>query len=491
LIELAWLMSSASATGAERQNVLFIVVDDLKPALGCYGDRLAKTPNIDRLASRGTVFDRAYCMQAVCAPSRNAVLTGLRPETLEIYDLGTNFRRRAPDVVTLPQHFKALGYESHGVGKIFHVGHGNREDPASWSVPHYQAKSIEYVLPENKTQLTREEAHFSNARGDASRLPKGTAYESADAPDDAYSDGRIAAEAIGRLRGFKQSGKSFFLAVGFVKPHLPFCAPKKYWDLFEPAKLPLAARRQAPEGAPLFAPQYTIELRNYAGVPARGPIPDEDARKLVHGYYAATSYMDAQLGRLLDELDRLELADSTVIALWGDHGWHLGDHGMWCKHTNYEQATRAPLILIAPGKKRGSHTRAIVEFVDLYPTLCELAGIEKRAHLQGVSLAPLLDSPDAGGKRAAFQVYPRQTPATGPMLGHAVRSDRWRYVEWRTADQSVAARELYDMEKDADETVNLAGKAEFAAAVREHADMLTERLGAIPPAGLRLVDLSR
>jgi arylsulfatase A-like enzyme len=164
---------------------------------------------------------------------------------------------------------------------------------------------------------------------------------------------------------------------------------------------------------------------------------------------------------------------------------------MWCKHTNYEQATRAPLILIAPGKKRGSHTRAIVEFVDLYPTLCELAGIEKRAHLQGVSLAPLLDSPDAGGKRAAFQVYPRQTPATGPMLGHAVRSDRWRYVEWRTADQSVAARELYDMEKDADETVNLAGKAEFAAAVREHADMLTERLGAIPPAGLRLVDLSR
>ena len=234
--------------------MLFIAVDDLKPAISCYGDRFAQTPNIDRLASRGTLFERAYCMQAVCAPSRNALLTGVRPETLQIYDLGTNFRRRAPDVVTLPQHFKANGYESHGLGKIFHVGHGNHEDPISWSVPHYQEKSIEYVLTENKFRLTLEEALLANQKGDAGMLPRGAPVESADVPDDAYADGRIASEAIKRLNRFKETGKPFFLAVGFVKPHLPFCAPKKYWDLHDPAKLPLPERRHSRPSTTLSCP---------------------------------------------------------------------------------------------------------------------------------------------------------------------------------------------------------------------------------------------
>lgn len=489
LAVLLWLLATLPAN-AKQPNVLFIAVDDLKPAIGCYGDPHAKTPSIDRLAGRGTVFQRAYCMQAVCAPSRNALLTGLRPETLQIYDLGTNFRRRAPGVVTLPQHFKAHGYETHGLGKIFHVGHGNHEDPASWSVPHFQAKTVQYVLPENKAKVTREEALFANQKGNVNQLPKGAAYEMADVPDDAYADGRIAGEAIKRLQGFKESGKPFFLAVGFLKPHLPFCAPKKYWDLHDPEKLPKPERATPPDGAPAFAPQFGGELRNYANMPASGPIPDDVARTLIHGYYAATSYMDAQLGRLLDELERLGLAENTIIVLWGDHGWHLGDHGMWCKHTTYEQATRAPLIISAPGKKSAQRTTALAEFVDVYPTLCDLANLSHPTHLQGESLVPLLDAPDSKGKPAAFQVYPRRTPETGPLLGHAVRTDRWRYVEWRKADQSVAARELYDILDDPGETVNLAGREDNAAVVEEHGKLLADRLSGMPPSDLKLLDLA-
>jgi len=475
------------AEPSRKPNVLFIAVDDLKPAIGCYGDPAAKTPHLDALAARGTRFDRAYCMQAVCSPSRNALLTGLRQETLRIYDLGTNFRRRAPDVVTLPQHFKANGYASHGLGKIFHVGHGNHEDAASWSVPHFQAKTVGYALPENKAQRSREEALFEN-KG-AGGLPRGAAFESADVPDEEYADGRIAGEAIQRLRGFKESGQPFFLAVGFLRPHLPFNAPKKYWDLHDPAKLPIAGRATPPEGAPAFAPTNWGELRQYKGIPEQGALEPELQRTLIHGYYAATSYMDAQLGRVLDELGNLGLAENTIVVLWGDHGWHLGDHGMWCKHTNYEQATRSPLLIAAPGKKGGQSTRALVEFVDIYPTLCELAGLEKPKHLQGESLVPLLDTPTAAGKTAAFQVYPRGSRETGAMLGHAVRTDRWRYVEWQKADGVAAAIELYDMQGDPGETVNLATKPEHNGIVVEHAGLLKARLNTPPPAGLRLVEI--
>lgn len=471
-----------------KPNVLFVAVDDLKPTIGCYGDKLAKTPNIDRIAAMGTLFERAYCMQAVCAPSRNALLTGLRPEVLKIYDLGTNFRKRAPDVETLPQWFKQNGYVSHGVGKIFHVGHGNHEDPASWSVPHFQAKTVGYALPENAAKMTREQALFENAGGDIAKLPRGAAYESADVPDETYADGQIANESIKRLREFKQSGTPFFLAVGFLRPHLPFCSPKKYWDLYDPAAFPLAERKTAPDGAPEFAPQSSGELRQYAGIPDKGPMPDDIQRKLIHGYYAATSYMDAQLGKVLDELEKLGLAENTIVIVWGDHGWHLGDHGMWCKHTNYEQATNAPLVISAPGKRTSQRTRTLVEFVDIYPTLCDLAGLPKPSHLQGESLVKVMDAPST--KRAAvFQVYPRGSKETGPMLGHAVRTDRWRYVEWQKADGSVAARELYDLKDDPQETVNVADKADTADVVKEHSALLKERLEKPAPRGLKLLDM--
>jgi iduronate 2-sulfatase len=485
----AILVSGASLVTAEavKTNVLFVAVDDLKPAIGCYGDKLANTPNIDRIAAMGTLFERAYCMQALCSPSRNALLTGLRPEVLRIYDLGTNFRKSVPEVETLPQWFKQHGYASHGIGKIFHVGHGNHEDAASWSVPHFQAKTVGYALPENRAKLTREEALFSNTDGDVSKLPRGAAHESADVSDDSYADGQIANEGIKRLKEFKKSGTPFFLAVGFLRPHLPFCAPKKYWDLYDPSSFALAERTTPPEGAPEFAPQFGGELRQYAGIPEKGPMPEDLQRKLIHGYYAATSYMDAQLGRLLDELEELGLAENTIVILWGDHGWHLGDHGMWCKHTNYEQATHAPLLISAPGRRSPQRTGALVEFVDIYPTLCDLAGLTKPAHLQGESLVPILDSP--GLKRtAAYQVYPRNPKEIGPLLGQAVRTDRWRYVEWRKADGTAVARELYDMENDPQETVNVADRRDKSDVVNEHAALLKARLGIPAPAGLKLLD---
>jgi iduronate 2-sulfatase len=451
------LSLASCAFAADRPNVLLICVDDLKPVLGCYGDPLAKSPNIDELASRGMRFDMAYCNQAVCAPSRNALLTGMRSQTLGIYDLGTNFRKAAPDAVTLPQHFKANGYRTEGLGKIFHVGHGNHEDPASWSVPHWKSDVVNYALEESRVPkgLTREEARFANvADRRAAKLPKGAAYEAADVPDDAYPDGQLASEAVRRLQAAaKKPNQPFFLAVGFVKPHLPFCAPKKYWDMHDPASFKLAERRTPPDRAPPYAPTDWTELRQYRGMPDKGAVDEETQRTLIHGYYAATSYMDAQVGKVIEALDELGLANNTVVVLWGDHGWHLGDHGMWCKHSNYEQAARIPLIVVAPNTtKQNSVSTALVESVDLYPTLCELAGIQPPAPLDGASIVANLRDPAAETKSHVSHVYPR-----GERLGRAIRTARHRLVEWKKpgAPAASAEIELYDYEADPAETKNL------------------------------------
>ncbi len=450
----------ALAAPAPKPNVLLICVDDLKPLLGCYGDKVIKSPNIDRLAARGVVFDRAYCNQAVCAPSRNSLMTGVRPTTLGIYDLGTNFREAAPDAVTLPQYFITHGYRAEALGKIFHVGHGNHDDPASWSVPLFKAKSIAYVKPESRANqgLTREEALFANET-DVAKLLRGAAYESADVPDNAYPDGKIADEAMRRLRSAKaKPSEPFFLAVGFLKPHLPFCAPKKYWDLYDRASFTVPALRTAPEGAPKYAPSGWGELRQYSDIPDTGPLTDDQARTMIHGYHAAVSFVDAQLGKVLDELDRLGLASNTIIVLWGDHGWHLGDHGWWCKHDNYEQAARLPLIVAAPGvPKPGTHaTNALIETVDIYPTLAELAGLpapQVPQGLEGKSFVPVLRDPNLGINSYAFHVYPR-----GERIGRAVRTTRYRLVEWKVPGRAAdtADLELYDYETDPLETKNLA-----------------------------------
>jgi iduronate 2-sulfatase len=482
---LAPLILLANALHAAPPNVLFVCVDDLKPALGCYGDQLASTPNLDRLAARGLLFEQAYCNQAVCSPSRNALLTGLRPQTIGIYDLGTNFRKAVPHIVTLPQAFKENGYRVEGLGKIFHVGHGNTNDAASWSVPHWKSDVVSYVLPESKAKqgLTREEALFSNKS--AKNLPRGAAYESADVADNVYPDGAVADEAIRRLQAAKNRSEPFFLAVGFVKPHLPFCAPKKYWDRFDPAKFPLAARQTAPDGAPEYAPQASGELRQYKDMPENGPIPAEVQRKLIHGYYAATSYMDAQLGRLLDELDRLDLSGNTIVVLWGDHGWHLGDHGMFCKHTNYEQAARIPLIVVAPGVSRpGTRTKSLTESVDVFPMLRELAGLKGLDQpADGQSVVPTLREPTVLQKEAVFHAYPR-SPTGRQLIGRAVRTARHRLVEWKQPGKpaDTADLELYDYETDPAETRNLASEQpETVAALRAMLAKLPEAKPQIRP----------
>jgi iduronate 2-sulfatase len=444
-------LKAAKARRPERPNVLLICVDDLKPALGCYGDPAAKTPHIDGLAARGVRFDMAYCNQAVCSPSRNALLTGLRPGTIGIYNLPTNFRRAVPDAVTLPQAFRAAGWRTEAIGKIFHAGHGNREDEASWEVPHASPPAPMYVLPENQPPPGPRPA--STSPGLSSR-PRGTATESADVPDDTYSDGQFAAEAVRRLEAAAADPerRPFFLAVGFLKPHLPFVAPKRYWDLHDPVALPVGRPAGPPSGAPAYAPQFGSELRQYNDIPADGPIPAETARRLVHGYYAATSYMDACVGRVLDALVATGLADRTIVVLWGDHGWHLGDHGIWCKHTNYEQAVRIPLVVALPGGQAAA-TAAIVESVDIYPTLCDLAGVPVPAGLDGRSFQATLADPATPARGHAHHVYPREG-----RMGRAIRTPRHRLVEWtaRGARAEPTEFELYDYQADPAETRNLA-----------------------------------
>lgn len=438
---------TANVLQAERLNVLLICVDDLKPAIGCFGDKLAKTPNLDRLASHGVAFESAYCNQAVCSPSRNSLMTSLRPQTLGIYDLPTHFRLSRPEAVTLAQHFKASGYRTESLGKIFHTGHGNIDDKASWSVESWKPKAPTYQLPIS-TSLP--------PKGSKNSGPKGAATEMAEVADSSYGEGQLADELVQRLHAAaKKTETPFFIAGGFLKPHLPFVAPKKYWDMHNPMSLPMPTRSTAPDGAPSYAPTNGGELRNYADIPSSGTIDEKTTRHLIHGYYAATSYMDAQVGRVIDAMDELKLWDKTVVVLWGDHGWHLGDHGMWCKHSNYEQATRIPVIVSAPQGRKNQSSQALIETVDIFPTLCDLAGIDVPVGLDGKSFAQVVQDPTKSARAFVTHVYPRNQ-----LLGRAIRTERYRLVEWKTpgGEASKAEFELYDYAADPGENQNLAAK---------------------------------
>ena len=463
---------AVSFAAAVRPNVLLVCVDDLKPALGCYGDPLAKTPNIDRIAARGMRFEMAYCNQAVCAPSRNNLLLGSRSTSTGVYSLGRNFRLAVPDAVTMPQHFMRHGWRAESIGKILHTGHGNHDDRASWSVPSKIEKVVEYLDPASSAdgQLTIEEALFTNQKlSEIRSLPRGAAWECMDVADNAYADGRIADEGIRRLKAATERTDSpFFLALGFVKPHLPFTAPKKYWDLHDPAAFPLAEYRTDPAEAPPYAGKKGGEIVAYAPLTEENLAEEKLQRTLIHGYYAATSFADAQIGRVLDELDRLDLAKNTLIVLWGDHGWHLGDHGYWTKHTNYEQANRIPLIIVAPGvAKPGGTTRQLAETVDVFPTLAQLAGLPAPSGPQpidGLSLVPVLRDPAATLRDHAYHCYPR-----GGRMGRAIRTSRYRLVEWKKpgAAADTADLELYDYRQDPEETRNLANdEPEIVAKLR-------------------------
>ena len=467
ILALLMIILAGSCIGREKgqdrlPNVLLILVDDLKPALGCYGDEHALTPSIDKLASRGMRFDNAYCNQAVCAPSRNNLMLGSLSTSIGLYSLGKNFRRVAPDAITLTQYFMTHGYRAEGIGKVFHIGHGNHDDTASWSVPFQKDLVVEYLKEESRNggEFTKEEAYFGNMGSEAHRTaPRGAAWEWADVPDNAYADGRIADEGIKRLQAACQRDQPFFLALGFVKPHLPFTAPTKYWDMHDPETLPMPEILADPEGAPAYARKGWGEIAAYTPI-ERGlhPIGPELSRKLIHGYYAASSFVDAQIGRVLDELDRLDLADNTLIVLWGDHGWHLGDHGYWTKHTNYEQANRIPIIMVAPGvTKPGNSTGQLSQTVDIFPTLAELAGLPEPdlpQPMDGLSLVPVLKDPSARIRDHAVHAYPRNH-----RIGRAIRTERYRLVEWNVPGNppDSADIELYDYQEDPLESKNLGG----------------------------------
>lgn len=460
-----------AASAPPRPNVLFLVVDDLRPTLGCYGDPVAVTPHLDALAARGTTFTRAYCQIAVCNPSRASALTGLRPDTLRVWDLNTHFRQTIPDVVTLPQHFKAHGYHTEAIGKIYHDPPKFRDAP-SWSVPAQlddtTAVRGKYASPANLA------VYQPDGRPGAE---KAAATESADVPDDAYIDGRVAALAATRLRALATQRQPFFLAVGLRRPHLPFSAPKRYWDLYDPGKLAPPAPATAPRGAPALALHDSAELRGYTDMPRQGPWTAAQIATLRHGYYAATSYADAQIGRVLSALREHGLDQNTVVVVWSDHGFHLGEHGLWAKTTNYEADTRVPLILAYPQQPHaGARTAALAELVDLYPTLVDLCQLPGRAGLAGRSLRPWIEDPSRPSPPAAFSQFARPWTYRGQpeAMGYAVRTPTHRYVEWRRfGTREVLARELYAYRGDQPfETDNLADTLAEATRIRELAALL-------------------
>lgn len=467
-----------------RPNVLFIAIDDMKPWLSAYGDTLAHTPAMDRLAARGTVFNNAYCQVALSGPTRSSLLTGLNPDHTGVWWLMGSFRKNNPDIVTMPQALKDAGYETVGVGKIYHPLRDKevKDDPQSWSMPYVKSPGATYAL--------------ANGR---------VATECADVPDNAYVDGVIADEAIKTMAKLKEGDKPFFLGVGFKKPHLPFCAPKKYWDMYDREDMPVAKFQDMAENGVEYAYHNSLEVKGYSDIPPFESYIDtqhldtDTQRRLLHAYYACISYVDAQVGKVLDALDENGLADNTIIVLFGDHGYHLGDHGLWNKMTNFENATRVPLMISAPGMKKGVKSDAMVEFLDIFPTIAQLTGTPHPQQLDGVSLVPVLKNPNGKVKDYIMSQYSRTTTEDytinsdtdlkgkaeylkDDIMGYAIRDKRYRLVQWtkgfKTYDQfspdKVIAVELFDYEKDPLETKNVAGDPAYAHVVKRLEKKLRE-----------------
>jgi iduronate 2-sulfatase len=449
---------------APRPNVLFIVADDLRAELGCYGS-VARTPNVDALAARGVRFDRAYCQQAVCNPSRSSFLTGRRPDTLHLWSNGTHFREKNPDVTTLPQWFMRQGYDTRDVGKIFHNWHTEpKGDRPSWSADEY----LHYANHGDDVPLVHG-APPRNLALDIGRMyGKVPVCERRDVPDEAYYDGRVAHEAVRLLGEFgRKKGGPFFLAVGFWKPHAPFNAPKKYWDLYDPKKLPPLnpARPKAPEVA-------FHDSREVLGAPPKNVTPNAaQVAEMRHGYFANISYMDAQVGKVLQALADSGMADRTVIVFVSDHGYHIGEHTQWAKTSCFEFDARVPLVVSAPGMKAaGKATSSLVELIDLFPTLADLCGLKTPAGLEGVNLAPVLSDPTKTVKPAAFTQHPRpayfdRTPTRTPeAMGYSVRTAAGRYTEWREwATGKLIGAEYYDHARDPAELTNRIDEAKDSA----------------------------
>ncbi len=446
---LGFLLLAYSATIAadKKLNVLFIAVDDMNCDIGCYGHPFVSTPNIDRLAKMGVKFDRAYCQFPLCSPSRSSLMTGLRPDTTKVFNLQYHFRTGLPDVVTIPQMFMNNGYYAARVGKIYHygnpgdIGTSGLDDPPSWN---------HFVNPAGRDKLVLENdiMNYTPKRGLGSAM---CFLSDKTGKDEEHTDGKVAIEGVKLIEEHKD--KPFFLAIGFYKPHTPYVAPSKYFEKYPMSEIKLP---EEPVGNRDTKPKAAL----MSTTPALFGVTVDQARECKQAYYAAISFVDAQIGKVMAAMDKNKLWDNTVVVFWSDHGYHLGQHGLWMKQSLFEESARVPMIIIAPGSKgNGQSSPRTVEFVDLYPTLADLTGLKPPSNLQGKSLKPLLDDPQGKWEKPAFtQVW------RGSFAGHSVRTERWRYTEWDGGKQGV---ELYDQDADPKEFTNLTSDAKFAATVSE------------------------
>lgn len=462
-----WLLFGTASLSAAtaRPNVLFIAIDDLANALHCCGNPIVKSPNIDRLAAQGVRFDHAYCQLPLCNPSRASVLTGLRPDITTVFDLDRHFRAQLPDVVTLPQLFRKNGWFTARVGKIYHydvprgIGTDGLDDKPSWD---------QVINPKGRDVL--EEDKITNPIPEKP-VSAALCWLKAEGADEEQTDGKVATEAIRLLEQHKD--KPFFLGVGFYRPHTPYVAPKKYFDLYPMDKIQLPwAPANDRDDIPKAAFAHNCPIPNYG-------LPADTCREALQAYYACVSFVDAQVGRVLDALDRLKLADNTIVILWSDHGYHLGEHlGMWQKRCLFEESARAPMMIYAPhAKGNGKACERIVEYVDMYPTLADLCGLKGPANLSGRSLKPLLEKPDRKWSEMAFTQVLR--PGDGnPLVGRSVRTDRWRYTEW---DEGRAGVELYDHQNDPNEFTNLANESQYKPVIERLQIQLSRKIvGTVP-----------
>lgn len=449
----------------EHRNVLFIVSDDLNMNVGCYGDTPVKTPNLDRLAARGVRFERAYCQFPLCNPSRASMFTGLRPDTITVYDLATNFRSTRPHIVTLPQLFKNNGYFSARVGKIYHygvprqIGSGGMDDPDSWDLA---------INPRGRDKEEEEKIHLLT-RGTGATLGFSMSWLDSEGNDNEQTDGQATTESIRLLERFAREKRPFFLGTGFFRPHTPFVAPKKWFDLYPKETIVLAnGPKNDLDDIPKIA--LTIKPPNYG-------MAETDLKDCKRAYFAAISFVDSQVGLLLDAIDRLDLAKNTVVVFVSDHGYLLGEHGQWQKQLLFEESNRVPLIFAGAGVTGRGASPRVVEMLDIYPTLVELCGLPGPKHkLEGDSLVPLLKDPNAKRHRPAYSQVQRgtdQTPAGPPVMGRSVRTERWRYSEW---DDGRLGRELYDHDHDPHEYRNLADDPAKAQVVSEMKGLLKKAL---------------
>jgi choline-sulfatase len=434
----------------KKPNILFIAVDDLRPELNFYGANHIKSPNLDNLAQQSLVFNRAYCNVPVCGASRASLMTGARPTRKRFIDAHTKLDDDYPNATSLPMLLKQNGYQTISNGKIYHY---SNDDAKAWDEMYQAPAKWNYALPESQ------EIRRNTKRG----LP----VEVAEVHDSVYRDGKLALKVIEDLNKLKKSNQPFFLTMGLSRPHLPFTAPKKYWDMYDRDAIALPESYIQPETTPKQAFHNFGELRQYENIPKKGHLSDDLAKELIHGYYACVSYIDAQIGLVLDELKRLELEDDIIVILWGDHGWNLGDHKLWCKHVTFETALRTPLMIKVPGKTKGQKTEAITEYIDIYPSLAELTGIEVPNTVEGKSFVPILNGKKSEKKWAVSKFKDAVT---------LIKDDLF-YTEWTKDDGIAYARMLFDHKTDPLELDNLAEKPEYKDTVRQLALELRERWG--------------